>query len=150
MDRNEEGLRKALALDRYDRVTRLALADWLEETDRPEEAMIHRAWTAEKERAAEEFLDELAHVITNGNGRVIAGQIWTGDALPAGEKMSRQDLIEAAQAWLSHREPLWLPMNNAGLSGRQFDETFWQCVAILTDQQPPAKEKGYDFVRCSC
>lgn len=64
MHHTEKALRDALAADRYDWATRCALADWLEEHDRPEEATIHRRWTKEAERKAWEYLEEFSKEFT--------------------------------------------------------------------------------------
>lgn len=57
--RQEEDLAfvRAIKADRYDHVTRLVYADWLDDNDRPEDANEQRRWTVDWQRS-EDYVKE--------------------------------------------------------------------------------------------
>jgi len=117
----------AIKADRFDAATRKVFADWLEDHGEDDEAVIQREWTAENQRAAEQYLREYADEceITSG------------------------ELIEAGHAYLDDGDCLGIGTMTPDVAmGSQ--EEFWGHFMVVTGRPVPAGKREDCFVHCAC
>src|SRR5262249_2739597 len=127
MEAEREAFLKAIAENRYDEAARRIYADWLEEHGYDDEALVQRRWTAEKQSAAEGWVDGLAE----GGG------------------MTREELIEAAESYLDDGEECYLYFDTPDRAYSDAEE-FWEHIAIVTDRMIPEEHKHDVIFRCAC
>ncbi len=136
MEENERGLREAVGRDRYDRLARQALADWLEEHDRPEEARAHRQWTAEWQVAAD-WLLEFCKLIQEDETPVPLGEV-----------------VRAGHDARDHSGYACVSGLGYGAEDLMRDETtrglFWKHWAAYVRAEVDEETRGHEVFACSC
>ena len=127
MEPEREAFLRAIAEDRYDEAARRIYADWLEEHGYDDEALVQRRWTAQKQRAAEEWLDGYAEMCD----------------------MTRAELIEVAERYLDHGAGYTLPFDTPDRV-HEDAEQFWEHIALVTDRMIPEEHRHDVIFRCAC
>lgn len=126
---------KAIQEDRYDRTTRLAYADWLEENGFDDEAEEQRNWSEERERSIE-YLENFAKGCYDAYDD-------DGEHTNA---LTYQELIEAAEAWITKREYYRLGTTSYNDANEEFWDHFDRATGRNTKD---SRQRGY-FFSCSC
>lgn len=119
-----EGFEAAIREDRYDQVTRLAFADWLEEHDCPEEADFQRSWTPEWQKAKDDLLAYCKKIDINFTY-----------------------FEEMAANHLEKGEGIDCTLNTSNLSMDEDMEEMWRNVGIYLRRDVPP-DKAYDPFTC--
>lgn len=132
----------------YDQVTRLVYANWLEENDFCEEALLQREWNPTKQRMAEKYMGAVANAASgpqwktyDENQRSYMSEVVHFDV---------QRVLNEAAEFLRTGEPLVF----YGSMGLQFGESeaqeFWMHFEVLTGIPVPDRFRDLDFTTCSC
>lgn len=143
MNDEEKAFRAALKDDWCDLATHRVFADWLEEHGRDDEARLHRQWTSEAHKEAEEFLSEMAKLCTSGEE--------TGD-YRTGKTTTLADLIVAGYKHLATGDSaLFLPFDTPDeLYSGEYMREFWKHFRTLTCLPTPDEDYDMGFTRCGC
>jgi uncharacterized protein (TIGR02996 family) len=129
---------KLLAEDPYDQITRLALADWLEEGGEDDAAAWHRAWTPDWERA-KEWLTAFASSI----------QETEDDHIP-----SLEEVVAAGQDAYDNNTSTCLSgcgfRAEEKLYDTEFRQEFWKHWGTYTRTQVDPDVTSRRVFRCGC
>jgi uncharacterized protein (TIGR02996 family) len=151
LEEMKEGFQRAIQENPYDEVNHRAYSDWLEENGFDEEAEIQRRWTKEKQKEAEEFLDNYAKSLSSYPD-------YYEEEEGRGREVTVEELIETGRANLGipkdkdgyryGKDRIHLNFDTPGRVWSNREE-FWKHFSVVTGIPV---EDGYDvtFVSCSC
>ena len=136
-----EAFEKAIKDNPMDRDTRLVFADWLEENGFDDEAAVQRAWTAERHREAEAYLEHFAEECSGGYEEIIVTTV--------------DDLIRVANGVLDRKKYSWdswiyLNHDTPDVAYGEGLRKFWESFEVVTGRPVPDGRRQDGFVSCSC
>lgn len=140
----------AIAAEPYESIHHVAYADWLEENGHDDEAAVQRAWTPQKQRDAEAFMEKYVGSIKD---KWMEGR-WEDDyRIPhSGSPPTRDDLFAVAEQQLADPRGwhvLKIPFHEPKFIDGEADAAFWRHYSTLTGRVVPEDECG-SIVFCSC
>lgn len=135
----------AIKENRYDTAIRRVFADWLDENGFDDEAVFHREWTAEWQRA-EDWLRNFATTLGVGHYSAYGGD---------DKEITYADMMRHAKAWVDSQGDSWpeyftqIGSENARDEMHAHADEFWKNYAIVTKTEiDPNMDKH--FYSCSC
>jgi uncharacterized protein (TIGR02996 family) len=138
-----EAFERAIKDNPMDRDTRLVFADWLEENGFDDEAAVQRAWTAERHREAEAYLEHFAEECSGGHDREVVTTV--------------DDLLEIGNIILDAKKPKWkfhdmihLNHDTPDVAYGEGLRKFWESFEVVTGRPVPDDRREESFVSCSC
>ncbi len=143
MNANEKVLREALAKDKWNTLTHMALADLLEEQGLDDEALYHRLWTKEWEQSKDR-LEEF--------GRQHGGVY--NDDYDSTTEMPLEQLIGIMKEWVETYDPEegygndYTQYGRSSLQGN-YTKELWKDYEVYTRSKVEDNAKKSPF-SCSC